>query len=107
MYQRKVDILKCPNNLINNLTLPDNTEYKTITFFYKKNKYNKCYKDDLKNKINSEKENRFTGEMHLNNILNNLKNKHSNVIYFIENKDNQSRINLSDENILGIKYLPE
>ena len=53
------------------------------------------------------KENRFTGEMHLNNILNNLKNKHSNVIYFIENKDNQSRINLSDENILGIKYLPE
>jgi len=107
MYQRKVEILKCPTKQINNLNLPDNTEFKNVIFFYKKNDYNKCYKNDLKNNIDSKDKKRYVGEMIVENTLNNLKKKHSNIIYFIENDDNSSRINLSDENILGIKYLPE
>ena len=107
MYQRKINIAQCPKTIINNINLPDNTEYQNITFFYKKNPYNKCYKDDLKNNIKSENEKRFQGDMIIRETLNNIKNKHSDKIYFMVNDDNTSIINLSDENILGIKYLPD
>jgi hypothetical protein len=107
MYQKKIHITQCPKTIINNINLPDNTEYKNITFFYKKNAYNKCYKDDLKNNIISENEKRYQGDMILMETLNNLKKKYIDKLYFIVNDDNSSIINLSDENILGIKYLPD
>lgn len=107
MYQRKVEILKCPKNQVNKLNLPDNTEFKNVIFFYKKNKYDKCYKNDLKNNINSNELKRYKGQMVIEDTLDMIKRKNSNNIYFIENDDNSSRINLTDENILGIKYLPE
>ena len=39
--------------------------------------------------------------------LNNIKKKYNDKIYFIVNDDKSSIVNLSDENILGIKYLPD
>lgn len=107
MFQRKINNIECPNKIINNINLPDNTEYQNITFFYKKIPYNKCYKDDLKNKIISENEKRLQGDMILRDSLNMIKNKYSDKIYFLVNDDKSSIIKLSDENILGIKYLPD
>ena len=106
MYNRKINNTPCPSKIINSTILPDNISYKNITFFYKKKFYNKCYKDDLKKNIDSFKEKRYQGEMILKDTLTNIKNKYSDKIYYIINDDNSSVIKLSDENILGINYLP-
>lgn len=108
MYQRKIDTLQCPSKIISAVGLPDNTEYHNITFFYKKNSYNKCHKDDLKNNINSkiQNQNRYQGEMILRSILDIIKKYKSKYLYYVINDDKSSVVNLSDENIIGINYLP-
>lgn len=106
MYQRKINILQCPNKIINSIGLPDNTEYQNITFFFKKKPFNKCHKDDLRNNINSQNENRYQGEMVLRDILNKIKKQNSKFLYYAINDDNSSVVNLSDENIIDINYLP-
>ena len=107
MYQRKINFASCPKQIINKINLPDNTDYKNIIFFYKKNKYDKCYKRDLKDKIDSSKVNRYEGEMIIKEMIDSIKRKYSDKIYIISNSNNLSTINLSDENIIGIKYLPD
>ncbi len=106
MYQRKIVTGNCPKNILNNLNLPENTEYKNIIFFYKKKPYDKCFKDDLRNKVNSKDQKRYKGQMIINEILETIKNRHADSIYYLINEKNSSTVNLSDENILGIKYLP-
>ena len=44
--------------------------------------------------------------MILKDTLTNIKNKYTDKIYYIVNDDNSSTIKLSDDNILGINYLP-
>ena len=107
MYHKKFVKIDCPENIINKLHLPDNIEYKNITFFYKKKPYNKCYKDDLRNKINSKEEKRYEGNMILNDCLQNIKKEFPSSIYYLENQSNSSFINLNDEDLLNIKYLPD
>ena len=106
LYQRKAVIGNCPKAIINDINLPENTAYKNVTFFYKKKPYNMCHKNDLKNNIDCKLQKRYEGEMFIENILSNIKNKHSNRIYYLVNKKNSSTINFSDQNILDIKYLP-
>ena len=74
-------------------------------FSIKKKPYNKCYKSDLANNINSKEQKRYAGEMIINDILNNLKNKYHDTIYYLINNDNKSTINLSDKNLIHIKNL--
>lgn len=103
IYQKKSVIGSCPNKFIK--TVPFDSEFLNISFFYKRKPYNKCYKNDLRNNINSKDEKRFAGEMIINDILNNLKNKYSDTIYYLINSENKSTLNLSDENLLKIKNL--
>ena len=102
LYNKKSVIGTCPEKLINKI--PFDTELINISFFYKKKPYNKCYKNDLKNNINSKEEKRFQGEMIIKYFLNNITNKYSDNIYYLIN-DNKSKVNLSNENILNIKKL--
>ena len=103
MYQKKTVIGSCPRKIISKL--PNDSELINISFFYKRKPYEKCYKNDLKNNINSKDQKRFKGEMIINDMLNNIKNKYSDTIYYLINNDNKSTINLSDENLVNIKNL--
>jgi len=103
IYQKKTVIGSCPNKLIQKI--PYNSEFINISFFYKRKPYNKCYKSDLANNINSKELKRYSGEMIINDMLNNLKNKYQDTIYYLINGENKSTINLSDKNLLGIKNL--
>lgn len=103
IYQKKSIIGTCPNKLIKKI--PADTEFVNVSFFYKRKPYNKCYKFDLTNNINSKDQKRYEGEMILNDMLSNLKNKYQNTIYYLINGENKTTINLSDENLLNIKNL--
>lgn len=103
IYQKKSVIGSCPNKLIEKN--PDETEYINISFFYKRKPYNKCYKNDLANNINSKEVTRYSGEMIINEMLNNLKNKYQDDIYYFINKENKSTINLSDNDLINIRNL--
>ena len=106
LYQRKAVIGNCPKVIINDINLPENTAYKNITFFYKKKPYKMCHKNDLRNNIDCKLQKRYEGEMFIENILSNLKNKHSDMIYYLVNNQNKTTINFSDQNIIDLKHLP-
>ncbi len=103
IYQKKSVIGSCPGKIIQKI--PNDTEFINISFFYKRKPYNKCYKSDLANNINSKELKRYSGEMIINDMLNNLKNKYHDTIYYLINGENKSTLNLSDKNLLDIKNL--
>tara|TARA_B100000902_G_C27311603_1_gene918766 strand:- start:2103 stop:2462 length:360 start_codon:yes stop_codon:yes gene_type:complete len=89
----------CPKNYIYSGNLPKNLKYKTITFFYKDNKFNKCHKNDY-NK--SDIPIRYEGDMTLNNMLSNLNNK---KIKYIINNDNILPLEISELDYLKLRNL--
>ena len=103
IYQKKSVIGSCQKMLIKKI--PVDTEYINISFFYKRKPYNKCYKSDFANNINSKEVKRYSGEMIINDILKNIKNKYPDNIYYLINYKNKSTLNLSDKDILSIKNL--
>ena len=89
----------CPSKYIYNQNIPQNLNFKTITFFYKDKKFKKCHRDDYKI---TDIPIRQEGEMILKNILENVNNKN---IKYIINESNSSTLNISEKEYLKLRNL--
>ena len=88
----------CPEKYISNGNLPQDIRYKTITFFYKTDKFDKCHKNDYNL---TEVPVRYEGDVLINNILSKLPNK----LKYIINNNNTTPLKISELDYLKLRNL--
>ena len=102
LYKKKTNEKQNFNYVDTNI-LPDNIGFINYTFFYNKDlKFNKCHKNDLKNKDNSAKKPYM--KIILDDHIANLKKKFLNKCVILSNNNN-SELNIEDHQILILNSL--
>ena len=103
MYKKTESKINCPNEFIS--YKKDNLKFRNITFFYKDKIYEKCKKNDYKDKIDSDNIQRYQYDVIIDDLINYIKKKYKNKIYIIENNNNNTQLNISDQDFTNINTL--